>query len=102
MLYSTLTTDELERLVYVNPDNAEAKAELLGRVPDLIDQENDALQDEKDRANELEKDFDRKAEELEDAEESLGELDDKLLDASSKIEQLEERIAELTYAEDLV
>jgi septal ring factor EnvC (AmiA/AmiB activator) len=95
MLYTRLTTEELERHVYVDPDNTEAKAELLSRVSELIDQENDDLKDAIDRAAQSEKDLDEKAEEL-------SQLEDELGAQATKIEELEERIAELTHAEDLV
>lgn len=102
MLYNRLTTEELERRVYVDPDNAEAKAELLSRVPGLIDQEDDDLVDAREQVDEFEKQLESKAEEIDKLEGELGELDEKLADANLKIESLEERIAELTHAEDLV
>jgi peptidoglycan hydrolase CwlO-like protein len=102
MLYNRLTTEELELRVYVDPANEEAKAELLSRVPGLIDQENDDLQDATDRAAQFEKDLDEKADELEKAEQQLGALAEDLAAANSCINELQERIKELTYSEDLV
>lgn len=45
MLYRCLNTTELERAAYIDPANAAAHAELLRRVPELMDQEDEALAD---------------------------------------------------------
>jgi chromosome segregation ATPase len=88
MLYSVLNDDELERRVYIEPGNEAAKAELLRRVPDLIDRQDGELQETKELVDEYEKDLDKKAEELS--------------EADDRIAALEDRIAELTNADDLV
>jgi|GEM_PF-2635113 len=88
MIYGTLSNDELERIVYCNPGNEQAKAELLSRVTGLLDQNDQDLVDAKERIEELEKDFESKCEELERAEDELGVLDEKLLEANSRIHEL--------------
>lgn len=99
MLYNRLSDDELERAVYIDPTNAAARAELLVRVPGLLDNNSDELADvemELEIARADHKgEMDVALQELADSEAHSDEIT-KELDAAN------ERIAALTSCADLV
>lgn len=105
MLYNRLADDELERLIYVDPGNAAARAEMLRRVPDLLDQNDADLQEARDQAQQAYDENDkcnREKETAEEAAENAENAESELEDARAEITELKARIEELTNAEDLV
>ena len=99
MHYRILTDEELERVVYIDSTNKAAQAEMLRRAPSILDYEAEDLQDarlelsiaEGDHKNEIE----GLKEDLEDAVKHVADL-------TLELAAAEERIAQLTFAEDLV
>ena len=99
MFYGKHSDKELEKVLYIAPNDKDAQAEMLRRVHSILDDEAEDLQDarlelsiaEGDHKNEIE----GLKEDLEDAEKHVADLTIELAAA-------EERIAELTFSEDLV
>lgn len=102
MLYNRLNNEELERRVYIEPANAEARAELLRRTADLIDQNDDDLTEAREIAQQAEANQDQANREKETAEEAATAAESKLDETYQRIADLEAHVAELTRAEDLV
>lgn len=99
MLYNRHSDTELERAVYIDPANQAARAELLGRLPALMDQRSDQLQD-----LEMQLEIANKEHKAE-----VGALEEDLQAEKSyahgladELSEARERIAQLTRAEDLV
>lgn len=99
MLYSALTTEELERWVNASPADTAAKAELLRRVPDLMDNIDAELEEANDDNATLRSEIEAKSKELE---EVAAEHDEAIDSMQSDLDEANTRIAELTRAGDLV
>lgn len=106
MLFNRLTEDELERAVYIDPTNTDAQAEMLRRVPELMGERSDELRDHGMELENVRKDH---VDEIEELEATIAQLEDEATTAGTTeaanadtIADLEARVAELTFAEDLV
>jgi hypothetical protein len=102
MLYNRLSNEELERWTNASPADTEAQAELLRRVPGLIEQNDDDLEEAREIAQQAEANQDRANWEKEAAEEAATAAESKLNDACNEIDDLKARVKELTCAEGLV
>jgi len=109
MLYNRLTTDELERAVYVDPANLPARAEMLARVGDLLDEQCDAVKEAEEETASLRSELDESEKELEISDTALNAALDKLAEAKRATEDLtaalaaaSARISDFTSCFDLV
>ena len=89
MLYNSLTLNELERAIYIDPANTAARADMLARVPDFIDQQHEDIQI-------AEQDAERLRKELDESEEEVTRADDTITALVTELEAAKDRIAELT------
>ena len=99
MLYNRHSDTELERAVYIDPTNMAARDEMIARIPALLDNRSDQLQEaemmlelsERERANEVAL-----------AAEELGVAEGRARELQRELDRAHDRIAELTHAKDLV
>ena len=101
MIYSALTTEELERAAYIDPNNTEAINELLKRASaaEHTDEEYENCDDERnDAINSLEEE--KAANETLRTE--VDEANAYITSLDQQVEALKEKIESLTFAEDLV
>lgn len=95
MIYSRLSIEELERWTYAKPDDTEAKAELLRRTGELLD-------DKDQRFTDLEAEMDSVREDADYYDSKRHEAEEEAAALATKLEAAEARIAELTSPEGLV
>lgn len=117
MLYNRLDNDELERAVYIDPTNTAARAELLSRIPALMDTRTEQAEDlamaldlaRKDHAAEIEELEQQLKETESDAQQRQRDLTRENDDAAAALQiarnerdQALRRVEQLTRSADLV
>lgn len=104
MLYNRHSDSELERAVYIDPANAAARAEMLARLPALIEgaANGDELEEVKMKLAEREIEVENLREEVAGLEQDVS-AGDKVIDAQqSELDAAQARIAGLTDCSALV
>ncbi len=88
LIHRTLTTDELERAVFVDPADTCARRELLSRVAGLIDMNDEVLQDTEADLAAAQADNDEKEDQIKHGDAIIAKLTDDLAEANARIAQL--------------
>src|SRR5437868_2258957 len=99
MLYNRHSDTELERAVYIDPANQAARAELLDRLPALLDNRSDQMQE---LEMQLEISERERKQEVAAVEEDLAAAEKHARELQHDLDHAHDRIAQLTRAEDLV
>lgn len=99
MLYNRHSDTELERAVYIDPANQAARAEQLARIPALLDNRSDDLQDLDMQLANQSKEHDSVVASLN---EDLDVAGRHARELQRDLDHAHDRIAQLTRAEDLV
>lgn len=113
MLYNRHSDTELERAVYIDPNNTAARAELIARMPALLDHRSDQLQEaemmlelsERERKSEvanMEEELHVSERHAADLQRDLDGAHDRIAQLNHELDSTRQRVAQLTRAEDLV